>query len=58
VSVSQFGKAQYRWHAAPDGGHADPDEPPATSTVTADGTTLFTLPPASITVLRGKVEAP
>ncbi len=56
VAVSQFGKAQYVWHAAPDGGHADPDEPPAVSTVTADGGTTFILPPASITVLRGKVE--
>jgi len=56
VTVSQFGKAQYRWHAAPDGGYADPDQPPAVSTVTANGSTQFTLPPASITVLRGKVE--
>ncbi|HMA50636.1 MAG TPA: hypothetical protein VKP60_12835, partial [Magnetospirillaceae bacterium] len=55
VSVSQWGKAQYQWHADPEGGHADPDNPPVGSTVSANAGTQFTLPPASITVLRGTV---
>ena len=55
VDVITFGAAQYQWHAAPNGGHADPDGPSAHSTVNANATTKFTLPAASITVLRGKL---
>jgi hypothetical protein len=50
-----FGKAEYQWHPAPRGGTADPDGPPLTTTLEADAATRFALPPASITVLRGKV---
>jgi hypothetical protein len=46
---------QYQWHAASEGGHADPDGPAARSTATANATTKFTLPAASLTVLRGKL---
>lgn len=55
VDVITFGAAQYQWHAAPNGGHADPDGPSARSTVNANATTKFTLPAASVTVLRGKL---
>jgi hypothetical protein len=55
VDVVTFGAAQYQWHASPTGGHADPDGPAARSTVNASATTKFTLPAASVTVLRGKV---
>jgi len=55
VTVITFGKEQYQWHPARKQGHADPDGPPATSTLNADATTLYTLPAASVTVLRGKV---
>jgi hypothetical protein len=55
VSVAAFGKAQYQWHPEPSGGHADPDGPIARSTVEADAGTTYTLPEASIVVLRGKV---
>jgi hypothetical protein len=53
--VVTFGAAQYQWHAAPNGGHADPDGPAARSTVNANAATKFTLPAASVTVLRGKL---
>jgi hypothetical protein len=55
VDVVTFGAAQYQWRASPNGGHADPDGPAARSTVNANATTKFTLPAASVTVLRGKL---
>jgi hypothetical protein len=55
VDVATFGAAQYQWHSAPTGGHADPDGPAAHSTVNANAATKFTLPAASVTVLRGKL---
>ncbi|HEV2378410.1 MAG TPA: hypothetical protein VG206_01290 [Terriglobia bacterium] len=36
--------------------HADPDGPPVGSAVSGGPDATFTLPKASITVLRGKVE--
>jgi hypothetical protein len=55
VSVTTFGAEQYAWH--PDGpkSHADPDGPPAVSSVDASVSSEFTLPRASVTVLRGKI---
>ena len=55
VSVTTFGADQYVWH--PDGAksHADPDGPPAVSSLDAQPDTEFQLPRASITVLRGKI---
>ena len=55
VRVTTFGSAQYQWHPTATDGEANPDGPPATSTVAASANTLYTLPQASITVLRGKV---
>ncbi|MGH9517706.1 MAG: discoidin domain-containing protein, partial [Terriglobales bacterium] len=55
VGVITFGKAQYQWHPDRKRGHADPDNPPAHSTISADPKTQFTLPAASLTVLRGKL---
>jgi len=55
VTAVVFGKSEYQWHPNAAGGFADPDGPPATSTITAGPDTAFTLPPASITVLRGTV---
>ena len=57
VAVITFGKAQYEWHADRKRGHADPDHPPARSALTADPHTLYNLPAASLTVLRGKLSA-
>jgi hypothetical protein len=58
VTALLFSKAQYQWHPDRDGGTADPDGPLATTSVDADPNTSFTLPAASITVLRGKVTMP
>jgi hypothetical protein len=57
VSVTTFGRAQYQWHADPKGGTADPDGPAVKSTVNAGAGTKFTLPAASVTVIRGSVPA-
>jgi hypothetical protein len=50
-----FGAAQYVWHSDAARSHADPDGPPAASTVNVKPGATFTLPPASVTVLRGKL---
>ena len=55
VARITFGKEQYQWHSAMRDGYADPDGPPAQS-ILPTGTDHFTLPAASMTVLRGRVE--
>jgi NedA-like, galactose-binding domain len=55
VETRTFGAAQYQWHANDAAGFADPDLPPVRGTVTAGDGTLFELPRASITVLRGRL---
>jgi hypothetical protein len=55
VAVIVFGRAEYQWHPDVEGGRADPDGPPASTIVAAGRDTMFTLPAASIVVLRGKV---
>jgi hypothetical protein len=57
VNFTTFGKAQYQWHANVKGGTADPDGPALKSTVNASAGTKFTLPAASVTVIRGSVAA-
>ena len=57
VTMITFGKEQYTWHSAMRDGYADPDGPPARSTL-PDGQDSYTLPPASMTVLRGHVGTP
>ena len=54
VTRITFGKEQYRWHSAMRDGYADPDGPADKSTL-PDGTHRFVLPPASMTVLRGRI---
>jgi hypothetical protein len=56
VGMMSFGSAQYEWHAKGKDGYANPDGPAVTSTVSGRADTLYTLPKASVTVLRGKVE--
>ena len=54
VTLVTFGSEQYVWiNDGPDS-HADPDHPPVATTLAATPQTVFTLPKASITVLRGK----
>jgi hypothetical protein len=55
IAMITFGKAQYQWHAARKKGYADPDGPPATSQLTGGENTVYNLPAASITVLRGRL---
>ena len=55
VNMLTFGSEQYVWHSEGPNSHADPDNPPVTTSMLASTETLFTLPKASVTVLRGKV---
>jgi F5/8 type C domain len=55
VTMITFGKTQYTWHPNRKQGYADPDGPAATSTIQGATDTVYTLPPASVTVLRGKI---
>jgi hypothetical protein len=57
ATMITFGKAQYQWHPARKNGYADPDGPPIASKVTGSPDAVYTLPPASINVLRGRVES-
>jgi hypothetical protein len=60
VTMVTFGSGQYQWHSEPtsvNGGSADPDGPAARSTIQAGANTTFTLPKASVTVLRGTIAA-
>jgi hypothetical protein len=56
VTLITFGKAQYEWHPARKSGYADPDGPAVTSIVTGKPDAIYTLPPASVNVMRGRVE--
>jgi F5/8 type C domain len=55
VTMITFGKPQYTWHPNRKQGYADPDGPAATSSIQGTANTVYTLPPASLTVLRGKI---
>ena len=57
VTSVTFGSEQYVWINDGPNSHADPDNPPVATTVKGESGTIFTLPKASITVLRGKVDA-
>jgi hypothetical protein len=56
VNVVTFGSEQYVWINDGTNSHADPDHPPVGMSVEANAQTVYTLPKASITVLRGKVK--
>jgi F5/8 type C domain len=55
IRMVTFGSEQYVWHGADASAHADPNLPPVVSSVNASAQTVFTLPKASVTVLRGEV---
>jgi len=57
VTSVTFGSEQYVWVNDGPNSHADPDNPPAATIIKGESGTIFTLPKASITVLRGKVGA-
>jgi hypothetical protein len=50
-----FGSNEYKWHPEGERGHADPDGPAAKSKISGGPDAIYTLPMASITVLRGSV---
>lgn len=56
VRMVSFGKEQYRWHSNGRNSHADPDGPPVSTTAPGGSGAVFTIPKASLTILRGKVE--
>ncbi|HTS34326.1 MAG TPA: discoidin domain-containing protein [Candidatus Solibacter sp.] len=56
VSVVSFGVEQYLWKSDALNSHADPEHPPVGGSVEANSGTLYVLPRASITVLRGKIK--
>jgi hypothetical protein len=55
LSMITFGREQYRWHPARKKGHADPDGPLKRSELNGEENTQYMLPPASVTVLRGRL---
>jgi F5/8 type C domain len=55
VDFITFGSEQYQWHPGFDDGKADPDGPPARSSINAAPATVFELPKASVTVIRGTI---
>ena len=55
VTEVTFGSEQYLWIDDGPNSHADPDHAPVGTTVPGGPQTVFVLPKASITVLRGKV---
>jgi hypothetical protein len=55
VDVVTYGAGQYVWRAGGAKGHADPDSPPARAKMAGGAKTGYTLPKASITVVRGRV---
>jgi hypothetical protein len=55
VHMVTFGSEQYVWHGEDATAHADPNLPPVVSSVDASEQTVFTLPKASVTVLRGRI---
>jgi len=56
VDIISFGKGQYVWHPAGKHGYANPDDPAAKGTVNGGAATTYTLPAASLTILRGMVD--
>jgi hypothetical protein len=55
VRYVTFGSEQYVWINDGPNSHPDPDSPPVGTDMLVSSQTIFTLPKASITVLRGKI---
>jgi hypothetical protein len=55
LEIVTFGKAQYQWHPARRNGYADPDGPPVSNTVNAGTGVKYTLPPASLNIICGRL---
>ncbi|HWA89478.1 MAG TPA: discoidin domain-containing protein [Rhizomicrobium sp.] len=57
VAETQFGPAQYGWIEQGRQSHPEPDDPPATTTVSGGMGATYTLPAESVTVLTGALGA-
>ena len=57
VTLVTFGSEQYVWKNDGQKSHADPDGPPLATRIHGSPEAAFTLPKASITVLRGAVKS-
>ena len=55
TTLVTFGSQQYVWINDGPNSHPDPDNPPAAKTFDGNPQTTFTLPPASVNVIRGKI---
>jgi hypothetical protein len=55
LRFTTFGSQQYAWQGDGANSHADPDEPPVTMRLSVNATTIYSLPKASVSILRGKV---
>ena len=55
VTTISFGSEQYQWYPRDEAGTADPDGPPVSLIVEGSAQTLYLLPKASITVIRGNL---
>jgi hypothetical protein len=55
IEMVTFGAEQYVWHPEGAKSHAEPDDPPATTSINVKEDAGFTLPRASVTVLRGRL---
>jgi hypothetical protein len=58
VERISFGANEYRWRPDNENGHAAPDGPQVKSTVSGGNGAVYSLPKASITVLRGNIATP
>jgi hypothetical protein len=56
VTMTTFGSEQYGWRSQGPESHPDPNFPPTTTTLQGGPTFAFTLPKASLNVLRGKID--
>jgi hypothetical protein len=56
VTMTTFGSEQYLWRSEGPQSHPDPNLPPVSTTLQAGQNSSFTLPKASLNVLRGKIE--
>jgi hypothetical protein len=57
VTMVTFGSEQYVWRSDGANGHPDPNHPPVSKTVVGGPDVIFTLPEASVTILRGRISA-
>lgn len=55
IRMVTYGSEQYVWHGEDARAHADPNLPPVELSIDASVQTVFTLPKASVSVLRGPI---